>query len=387
MTNRERLTKIFQGKLPDRPAVKLWGVRPNQKLLHPAYEPVYRLAMECTDLVITEGSPYLGALESLLFKDKTMTPFDLHWGCAREEIVENTVVPTNLDEWDEVVTRVHTPEGTLRSIFTKSTVGKRGYQKEYLLKKPDDIKKIFAVPYQPFPFFADSFYYMEQVIGDRGLTMFGLHHAMYDLHRLIGSENFALWSIECRDLLLEAIEVFSQRIREHVVRVFEEGLQPIFAWGGPELCIPPLMSPNDFEDFVFRFDKPLINLIHERGGYVWVHCHGEMGPVLERFVEMGVDVLNPIEPPPMGDVTLADAFVRVGDRMGLEGNIEIDKLMTESPERIRNLIHEAIETGSGRRFILCPSSYFAESPDPQGRLIENLLIFIKEGVSCAKKQR
>ena len=217
------------------------------------------------------------------------------------------------------------------------------------------------------------------------MAIFGLDHAMYGLERLIGSENFAFWSIDCRDVLLEGIEVFSQRIREQVIQAFEAGLEPAFAWVGPELCIPPLMSPKDFEDFVFRFDKPLIDLIHERGGYAWAHCHGKMGPVLERFVEMGVDVLNPMEPPPMGDLTLEEAFALVGDRMGLEGNIETHELMSASKERIRDLVREAIEAGRGRRFILCPSSGYMECPKPEARLIENLLTFIEEGVRCAEE--
>jgi uroporphyrinogen-III decarboxylase len=172
-----------------------------------------------------------------------------------------------------------------------------------------------------------------------------------------------------------------------VIQAFEAGLEPAFAWVGPELCIPPLMSPKDFEDFVSRFDKPLIDLIHERGGHAWVHCHGKMGPVLERFVEMGVDVLNPMEPPPMGDLTLEEAFARVGDRMALEGNIETHELMSASKERIRDLVREAIEAGSGRRFILCPSSGYMECPEPDARLIENLLTFIEEGVRCAEEHR
>jgi len=286
----------------------------------------------------------------------------------------------------DVVTKIHTPEGTLRSIFTKSTRGKPGYQKEYLLKEPEDIKKIFSVTYKPYSFTPDRFHSVERDIGKRGITMFGLDHAMYGLQRLIGSENFALWSIECRSLLLEAMEIFSQRIRQQVIRTFEAGLKPIFAWVGPELCIPPLMSPKDFEDFVFRFDKPLIDLIHENGGYAWVHSHGKMAQLLERFMEMGVDVLNPIEPPPIGDVTLAEAFDLVGERMGLEGNIETHDLMTVTQERICELVHKAIDAGRGRRFILCPSSGYMEWPNPEQRLIENLITFVQEGVRYAEKQ-
>ncbi len=41
------------------------------------------------------------------------------------------------------------------------------------------------------------------------------------------------------------------------------------------------------------------------------------------FADMGVDCLNPIEPPPIGRLTLADAKRRVGERMSLEGGIEV----------------------------------------------------------------
>ena len=349
--------------------MKLWGAQLDQKLLHPAYEPVYRMAVERTDLAVSASSP-----------------FDLHWGSRQQEICERVEEPTGADEWVEDITRVHTPAGTLRSVFTRSTVGNPGYQKEYLLKEPDDIEKVLSVPYQPYPFSVDAFHSMEQTIGERGLTMFGVAHAMYGLQRLTGSENFAVWSTTAhRGLLRQAVEVFAQRIREHVVRAFDAGLGPVFGWVGPELCIPPLMSPADFEEFVFDFDQPLVDLIHERGGQVWMHCHGKMGPVLERFVDMGIDVLNPIEPPPMGDVTLAEAFERVGERMGLEGNIETHELMTATREHLAEQVREAMAAGCGHRFILCPSSGYMEWPDPPDRLIENLLTYIEEGVRCAEE--
>jgi hypothetical protein len=103
-----------------------------------------------------------------------------------------------------------------------------------------------------------------------------------------------------------------------------------------------------------------------------------MGPVLERFVKMGVDVLNPIEPPPMGDITLPEAFARVGDRMGLEGTIETHDLMTSTPEHIRALVREAMAAGKGRRFILGPCSGYMETPQPSDGYIQNLLAYLDE---------
>ena len=38
MNRRERLDAILRGVVPDRPAVKLWGAQPGQKLIHPAFQ-------------------------------------------------------------------------------------------------------------------------------------------------------------------------------------------------------------------------------------------------------------------------------------------------------------------------------------------------------------
>ena len=165
MTSRERLMTIFRGQAPDRPAVKLWGLSPNQKMVHPAYQPVYERAMEVTDLMVGAGSA-----------------FNLHWGTAAGRIAKDEQVPTASPEWVEVVTRIQTPEGPLRSVFTRSTVNKPGYQKEYLLKEPDDIKKVLSVPYETHPFSADSFHATEKTVGDGGVVMFGLDHAMYEVN-------------------------------------------------------------------------------------------------------------------------------------------------------------------------------------------------------------
>jgi uroporphyrinogen-III decarboxylase len=208
---------------------------------------------------------------------------------------------------------------------------------------------------------------------------------MYGLERLIGSENFALWSVDCAGLLLEAIEVFSQRICDHAKAALAGGVNGVFGWVGPELCIPPLMSPSAFDKFVYPFDKKLIKVIHNGGGRVWVHCHGKMKPVIERFAEMGVDALNPIEPPPMGDVTMDEAFGIVGDRMALEGNIESHDLMTGTKEELRKKIHETLDAGRGKRLILCPSSAYAEHPNPTPQEIENWIFYIDEGVRYADK--
>ena len=366
VTKRERLTAIFRGQIPDRPAVRLWGARPDQELLHPAYRAVRDAAVAKTDLIFSAGSP-----------------FDLHWG-AEKPPIRTEQEQTGSPEWVDDVTHVDTPAGPLRSTVRASTLKKPGYTVEHLLKEPADLAKLLSVPYVPYPFDAQPYWKSEAEVGDRGITMFGVGHAMYGLQTLTGSENFAFWSIDCRDALVEVMDEYGRRLLARVKEALAAGIRGVFGWVGPELCIPPLMSVRDFDEFVTPYDRAIIDAIHEAGGSVWVHCHGKMGPVLERFMEMGVDVLNPIEPPPMGDVTLDEVFQRVGDGMGVDGNIEAHDVMTLPADRMRQLVRERLECGRGRRLILCPSSGYMEDPQPGERLIDNTLIYINEGVSYAE---
>jgi uroporphyrinogen-III decarboxylase len=103
---------------------------------------------------------------------------------------------------------------------------------------------------------------------------------------------------------------------------------------------------------------------------------------------MGVDVLNPIEPPPLGDITLKEAIEITGNGMGLEGNIEISSLLLGSEEEVRSLIRNTvIESRNSDRFILCLSAGYMEYIDPTPQYINNLILYITYGLECVMTLR
>jgi hypothetical protein len=371
LTPHDRIMRIFQNKEIDRPALKLWGASLDSFLLHPAYRPVCELAAKLSDLFVT-------------FRP----PFDIYCGGNAERYVETEIKDTKDETWKDKHVTVHTPKGDLHSVQRISTVGEPSYTVEYMVKEQSDFKKLLSIDYEPSPFQINDYLQKQASLGDRGVVMFRVDHAGYALQRLIGSENLAYFSIDYREELEEIMHIFSNRIQDFIHTSISSGVNGPFQWVGPELFIPPLMSPRDFEDFVYRWDKPLCDDIHNAGSYVWVHSHGKVENFIERYIDMGVDILNPLEPPENGDIHLDSIIKRYGNRIGWEGNIEIQEIIQADPERLKELIRTCVNAGwKSERFILCPSAGFMEYAFPSKQYIDNLLLYLHYGWECVEQCR
>ena len=372
LTSRERIMRIFKNEDIDRPALKLWGAGfPDARQLHPAYQPVSDLAYEVSDLFLGAG-----------FR------FDVYGGMELPQYAETWLEDTAHPTWKDEHTVFHTPKGDLHMINRVSTVGEPDYTIEYMIKEPEDLEALLSLPYTPYPIDAKKFHETDARLGDRGVLMANIDHAGYALHRMMGSETLAYFSVDERELLLEALEIYSGRLYDLTKTIFDSGIHAPVAWVGPELFIPPLMGPKDFNDFVFNFDKKICDLVHDRGSHVWVHCHGKVANFVEEYIKMGIDVLNPLEPPKNGDIDMEKIIQKFGRRIGWEGNIEIQELIQASPERVKMLIDECVEKGKeSGRFILCPSAGYMEYPFPEQKYIDNLLLYLRYGLEAVERAR
>ena len=375
LTSHERLMRIFRGEEIDRPALKLWGAPYKVGwLLHEDYRPVSQLASEITDIFGYGGGYGL----------------NLMVGKAPSDFIETVDEPTGDPEWIDRRTILHTPKGDLCMKRRISLAGDPGYDLEHYIKEPEDIEKMLSIPYEAPPVPGKEEYENAvAAVGDRGIAMIDLPEPGYFVQTLMGSETIAYLSVDDRELVDAMCETYARRLYAHVKGFLDAGLkEPIVGWCGPEVFIPPLMGPKDFDDFVYRWDKPVCDLVHEHGGHFWVHCHGKVKNFIDRFIEMGVDVLNPLEPGPNGDIVMKETAEDYAGRIGLEGNIEIQEILCSSKERIAALIDECVEAGApSGRMILCPSAGYMEYARPTKRFIENLLFYLDYGLKTVEKYR
>ena len=115
-----------------------------------------------------------------------------------------------------------------------------------------------------------------------------------------------------------------------------------------------LMSPEVWDDMIRPGEQREYDLIHTFGKDVWVHSCGKIDPLIPRLVEMGLDVLNPVQPECMDLETLKRDF---GDKLAFYGGITTqtvlpfgtpDEVRTEA-RRVRDLM------GAGGGYIFSPS--------------------------------
>jgi uroporphyrinogen-III decarboxylase len=101
----------------------------------------------------------------------------------------------------------------------------------------------------------------------------------------------------------------------------------------------------------------MVKAIHQHGGFARLHSHGNLHDILDDIVATGCMGLDPVEPPPQGDVSLAYVRERYGEQLVLFGNLEANDLENESTSVFEKRIRTALNEGTGGKgFVLMPSA-------------------------------
>ncbi len=271
--------------------------------------------------------------------------------CEGRPATRTVTEPLSAD-WDRQVTILETPLGPLRSSWRISRRGKPGMAETYPIKTREDALAYLSLPTPAVGGDVSSFAEADRRIGARGIVdvILGTNPAGRAAE-LCGSETLALLSITDRDVVHALCEREMQVTLNTVRWLLAQGVGPFFSMLGEEYIVPPLHGPADFDDLNVRYDRPIIDLLHDAGGRVHVHCHGRIRRVMAGLTALGADVLHPFEGPPMGDITPAEASQAAGDRLCLEGNIPINRMYEATPAEIREetraLMADVFARGTG----------------------------------------
>ncbi len=196
-----------------------------------------------------------------------------------------------------------------------------------------------------------------QMHGERKYCVGQIHLMLFErLHSLRGME--ATFS----DLYTNEREVnrLLQVLADYLVELIREwcetNISALFLtddWGSQTgLMISPAMWKRYFKAHYRR----IVDEVHHQGREVFFHSCGNVTEIIPELIDLGVDVLHPIQPSAMD---LNDVAQRFGGKLCFLGAIDDHRLEISSPEEVYDQIRRAKEVlGApyGNAYIVSPAN-------------------------------
>jgi Uroporphyrinogen decarboxylase (URO-D) len=117
-----------------------------------------------------------------------------------------------------------------------------------------------------------------------------------------------------------------------------------------------LISTRHYREFVLPVEASIVSGFKARcpATPVYTHTCGAIGDRLELLEETGTDGIDTLDPPPLGDVDLAEAKQRVGARLFLKGNVDpVGTVLLGTPDVVRaDAARRIVVGGRGGGYVL-----------------------------------
>jgi len=367
LTSRERLLKTLAGKKADRVPISLYefdGIYQGWIENYPEYVEILRYAEGKTDKMYfwcpaVENCEFFGEVDREQVRIKT-------WKEGASSYTKK---------------EIETPLGIISTLLREDEGIHTTWTIEHFCKNKEDIEKLLALRYIPCRPVVDSFFQLDKQLGDKGIPMGDIPDALCMTADVLGFSQFLMAYVEENDLIFKLMDFFQERIYNYLKYILEKSCVGLYRIVGPEYATPPYLSPREFDLLIKPYDTELIKLMHTHGGLARIHSHGKIKKVLNSIKEMEIDAIDPLEPPPDGDIELKEVREILGEKITLIGNIEERLFETGKKEDVETAVKKAIKEGTSGEggFILCPTAMPLNTPLDK-KIQENIIHYIDCGL-------
>jgi hypothetical protein len=324
-----------------------WSVDPDDPDPYNVYNdstwrPLLQLAAEKTDLIRTVRP--------------RLTPSAVN---CRDEFFQTETYVEGVSRF--TTTTLHVAGRELTSLTRRDPDIHTVWTLKHFLTDLDDLKAFLELPQEVWDYDVDvtDVQRMDAEIGDAGIVMVDTADPICVAAELFSMADYTIMAMtepEWFTRLLDRLAPPIHRRTEEVARLLPGRLWRLC---GSEYASEPYLPPRLYEQYVVRYTGPMVESIRRHGGLARIHSHGRLAAILPHIVAMGADATDPVEPPPQGDVQLADVRREYGKDLVLFGNIEVSDLENLPPEQFEKVVAGALADGTagdGRGFVLMPTA-------------------------------
>jgi uroporphyrinogen-III decarboxylase len=273
----------------------------------------------------------------------------------KEGMVE-TLTEGSGDDRKRIMT-VHTPKGDLESI-TFIPENKPPYNAKPLLASEEDAEKYMSIPYEPPVWDVSGVHQFVDAAQPWGVPLVMYTEPFSAICKSFDFEDFCIRCLTERPLIEKLIEWAFERCLENVRLLAEacKGIECVLHTGGVETCTPPMLSPALFRDVITPRLMRITDAIHGAGLFAGIHCHGRVKEVLPEIIAAGTDLLEPLEPPEQGNITLAELMEQAEGKLCMVGYIQDQEIYTAKPGDMTKRVEEIAAVVAGRTgYVMTPT--------------------------------
>ena len=140
----------------------------------------------------------------------------------------------------------------------------------------------------------------------------------------------------------------------------------------------PMLSPKFFRRFILPHLKRFVDLGHEFGKYVILHCDGSIRALLPDMIAIGLDGMQSVQPLCYG-MDLAGLKHDFGAQFTFMGGIDTQSLIEGTAEQARELTRKTLDIMMpGGGFIASPSHDYLLPETP----VENVIVMYETIKEC-----
>lgn len=178
---------------------------------------------------------------------------------------------------------------------------------------------------------------------------------------LRGMEDFLMDFVRAPEmaayLMDRILEVHLENLRT-VLELAGDRLDMIYTYDDVATQNSLMISPRHWEKIVKPRHQKILDMVNQYGKQTMYHCDGAIAPLIPQLIDIGVDVLNPIQTdtPPMEPTLLKQSY---GDRLTFHGGIDIIKTLPQgSPAQVQDEVRARIDVlGQNGGYIVCSSHH------------------------------
>jgi len=313
MTSRDRILAVLRREVPDRVPIV-----PDEAFMMPARytgKPFW-------EVFVNEDPPLWKAKIALQerFGHDLILYHELLGAVPEDPPRHTRVLDRAPDRWT-VETEVRTPRGNLTQRKVVFRAQAPWASKPWITDPESETDAFLATLTDPWLKDSSPADELRQALGDKGILAGGASVPLaWWLYAREDLSNSVLDFYDRKPLVERAMAAYEEWALEWVRAVCVRAKPDLMMFGG-SVASMSVTSPDLYRRYALPFLCKAVEICKRHGVFTGVHMCGRSSQALPMMAEAGIDLMEPLEAPPGGNVSLAEVKKQYGDRMVLKGNV------------------------------------------------------------------